>query len=66
MKWSILLALASTCAILAFARPVAEPLPANMPTVSETRAILLDCERRHQRQCVVGAVPVMPDRSSPD
>lgn len=66
MKWSILLALASTCAILAFARPVAEPLTANMPTVSETRAILLDCERRHGRQCVVGAVPVMSDRSSPE
>ena len=68
MKWAILASLAVTCGILAFARPVAEPLPANMPTVGETRAILLDCERKNKRQCVFAAVPVMrfSDRSSPD
>ena len=69
MRWAVLLALVSTCAILAYAqRPEPVVMPANMPTVQETRAILLDCERRNGRQCAFAAVPVMrfSDRSSPD
>jgi hypothetical protein len=67
MKWAILLALVSTCWILTYAsrpKPV-EPvvMPANMPTVQETRAILLDCERYEVRQCIMIAVPV-PDFST--
>jgi hypothetical protein len=61
MKWAILLSLAATCAVLAYAgRPVSVVMPANMPTVGETRAILLDCERYESRQCMMIAVPV-PD-----
>jgi len=60
MKWAILASLAVTCGILGYAgRPAVPVMPANMPTVGETRAILLDCERRNGRQCVFAAVPVM-------
>jgi hypothetical protein len=66
MKWAILAGLACTCAILAFAQqrdPL--PMPANMPTVLETRAILLDCQRYEARQCMMIAIPV-PDFSEID
>ena len=65
MRWAILASLAVTCVILAYAgrpQPVLV-MPANMPTVAETRAIMLDCERKYNRQCVFAALPV-PDFST--